>query len=374
MTSSACDACLRRTWLIARLAGRIEVARHEGAPSSRTRLREILALGEKRLIAGLAETDAGAIRRELRDVEPDALRAECRHARITPVCRHDATYPARLLDLSDPPAVLHVLGSAERLAQLAGGAIDDGPTAVSVVGTRRASADGLEVARGLGRGLGAAGVTVVSGMALGVDSAAHTGALSAPTGTVAVLCAGAERPYPAAKRALHRRIQAAGAVVSELPPETPVWRWMFPARNRIVAALAAMVVVVEAGDRSGALLTARLARSLRRPVGAVPGRVSSPQAAGPNALLAGGAYVVRGAQDVLDVLYGAGARRLQTAPRADLAPELRVLLGAIADGHDTARALAQAGVPADQGLAALAALELSGYVRRGPGGRFSVTS
>ncbi|HEY8763813.1 MAG TPA: DNA-processing protein DprA, partial [Solirubrobacteraceae bacterium] len=265
-------------------------------------------------------------------------------------------------------AVLHVVGGIDRLVKL----VEEEP--VAVVGARRGSPYGLEVARSLGLHLSSAGVTVISGMALGVDSAAHTGALSAPAGTVAVLCAGPERPYPAAKRALHRRILATGAVVSELPPDTPVWRWMFPARNRIVAALSAMVVVVEAGERSGALLTARLARSLRRPVGAVPGRVSSPQAAGPNALLAAGAYVVRGAQDVLDVLYGAGARRVQAAQRADLAPELGLLLGAIADGHDTARALAQAGVPADQGLAALAALELSGYVRRGPGGRFSVTS
>ena len=147
---------------------------------------------------------------------------------------------------------------------------------------------------------------------------------------------------------------------------------MFPARNRIIAALAAMTVVVEAGERSGALLTAGFARSLGRPVGAVPGRVTSPLSDGPNQLLADGAYVVRAPQDVLDLLFGAGARRVPAAEQPSCRRELRVLLAAIAEGEDTAGALARAGLPAERGLAALASLELAGYVRREPGGRFSV--
>jgi DNA processing protein len=146
---------------------------------------------------------------------------------------------------------------------------------------------------------------------------------------------------------------------------------MFLARNRIIAALAAMTVVVEAGEYSGALVTARLARELERPVGAVPGRVTAPQAAGPNGLLAAGARVVRGPQDVLDHLFGAGVRRAADArPRPPV--ELRALLAAVADGHDTIAALTRVGFEPERGLTGLAALELGGYLRRAPGGRFTV--
>jgi DNA processing protein len=375
MTTSACDACLRRTWLIARLAGRIEVARHEGAQSTRTRLREILALGEKRLIAGLAGTDAAAIRSELHEVEPDALRAECRRARITPVCRHDANYPARLLDLSDPPAVLHVLGAPERLAQLAGGAIDDGPAAVSIVGTRRASADGLEVARGLGRGLGAAGVTVVSGMALGVDSAAHAGALEAGGATIAVLAGGADRPYPPSKRPLHRAIAERHAVVSELPPGAAPRKWCFPARNRIIAALGGMTVVVEAAERSGSLITAECAADVGREVAAVPGSVTAWRSRGTNALLRDGATLVRDARDVLDATVGVEASAaLDLDPGAGLEPRLSSVLRAVAEGRDTLASLAGAPDQAQPMLAALTELELLGLLRRVPGGRYVVAA
>jgi DNA processing protein len=358
--SSACEECLARAWLLARLASHLEPVR--------SRIAELLTLADARLIAAVAGDERISVARELASFDASAARARCGEAGVETVCRCETQYPGRLRDLEAPPAVLHVAGGRECLLSL----VQEEP--VAVVGARRASPYGREVARSLARNLSRAGVTVISGMALGVDSAAHAGALSASAGTVGVLAAGAERAYPAANRALHRQIQATGAVVSELPPLVPVWRWMFPARNRIVAALAAMVVIVEAGERSGALLTARSARVLGRPVGAVPGRVSSPQAAGPNALLAEGAWVVRGAQDVLDVLYGAGTRQLQAARAAELAPELRVLLAAIADGHGTGEAMAQAGVPADQGLAALAALELAGYLRREAGGRFSVTA
>src|SRR5205085_224636 len=141
----------------------------------------------------------------------------------------------------------------------------------------------------------------------------------------------ADRPYPPAKRALHRRIVTTGAAVSEMPTGVEVRRWMFVARNRIIASLARMTVVVEAGKRSGALLTAGFARDMGLPVGAVPGRVTSQLSDGPNGLLADGAHVVRDAQDVLDLLFGAGARRAPQHHRPELAPELRVLLGAISD-------------------------------------------
>jgi DNA processing protein len=268
--------------------------------------------------------------------------------------------------------VLHIAGGLPRLLALADSDL------VAVVGSRRASPYGLEVARSLGQGLGRAGVSVVSGMAHGIDSAAHAGALEAGAPTVAVLPGAADRPYPAGKRALYGRIVAGGAAVSELGPDPApglaggVRRWMFLARNRIIAALAALTVVVEAGEHSGALVTARLAGELGRRVGAVPGRVTAAQAAGPNGLLAAGAGVIRGPQDVLDHLFGAGVRRAALG-RPPPPAELRTLLAAVAEGHDTLAALARAGVDLDAGLRGLAALELGGYVRRGAGGRFTVT-
>jgi DNA processing protein len=253
----------------------------------------------------------------------------------------------------------------ERFLELA----DEDP--VAIVGARRASPYGLEVARALGRDLARAGVTVLSGMALGIDSAAHGGALGAGAPTVAALPVSADRPYPASRRALHRQIVARGAAISELPPGASIWRWTFPARNRIIAALAATTVVVQAGGRSGSLLTAGFAQAVGRPVGAVPGQITAPHAAGTNSLLARGAYVVRGAQDVLDVLFGAGAHRAPADARGELSPEARALLAAIAEGTGTDAALARAGLPAGEGLAALASLELEGYVKRAAGGRYT---
>jgi DNA processing protein len=193
-----------------------------------------------------------------------------------------------------------------------------------------------------------------------------------PPPTVAVLPASADRPYPKANRRLYRELLTLGAAVSELPPTTRIRSWMFPARNRIIAGLTGMTVVVEAGTRSGSLVTARLARELGRPLGAVPGRVTSPQSTGSNALLKDGAALVRGAQDVLDLLFETGSRIAPVDYRPQLNPELSALLQAIGAGHDTAGALSRRGLLGERGLAALATLELSGYVRREAGGRYGV--
>jgi len=148
-------------------------------------------------------------------------------------------------------------------------------------------------------------VTVVSGMAMGVDSAAHAGTLEAGGATVAALATGADRPYPARARTLHARIAETGCVVSELPPGFEPRRWAFPARNRVIAALSAATVVVEGGERSGSLITADFAAELGRGVGAVPGAVTARLAAGPHALLKAGAELIRDAADVLDLLGAA---------------------------------------------------------------------
>lgn len=358
--AGACNACLTRTWLLARLAGHLELVR--------ARIASVLALGDDDLLAAVAGERADGVRGELSGFDPAQARLRATEAGLELICRCDNRYPRRLELLENRPAVLHVAGGLARFLELVHG------EPVAIVGARRASQYGLEVARSLGRDLGRAGIVVVSGMALGIDSAAHAGAVSAAAPTVAILPGGAERPYPPSKRGLHRQILAAGAAASEVPPGTAPRRWMFTARNRIIAGLAAMTIVVEAGEQSGALLTAGFARTLGRDVGAVPGRVTAPTAAGPNALLAGGATVVRTVQDVLDQLFGAGVRRAPQAQRPELAPELKTLLAAIADGHDTPGALERAGFAAELGLAALASLELAGYVRRDPGGRFSVTA
>jgi DNA processing protein len=354
----ACESCLARAWLVARLAAHLDPVR--------ARIEELLALDDEELIDAVGGEHRGALRREFYGFDWRDARDRAALTGVEAICRCDALYPVRLRSLEQPPAVLHVTGGLGRFVEL----VDEDP--VAIVGARRASNYGTEVARALGRGLGAAGLTVISGMAFGVDAAAHGGALAAGAGTVAVLPAGPERAYPPAKRALHRHIRETGAAVSELPPGSDVWRWMFPARNRLIAALAEMTVVVEAGDRSGSLLTARVAGALGRTVGAVPGRITSPLAAGPNRLLASGAHVVLGVQDILDHLFGAGTRTAAPDERTPLDPRLAGLLRAIADGTDTTAALSRAGMAPDEGLAALAELELAGYVRREQGGRFVV--
>jgi DNA processing protein len=356
--SGACDTCLTRTWLIARLAGHLDYARG--------RIDSVLALDDDDLIAAFGGDGAGALGRERETVDHDAMRDRARTGGLELLCRCHASYPASLRALAGAPATLHVAGGLARFLSLV--ATDP----IAIVGARTASPYGTGVARSLGGSLGRAGVTVLSGMAHGIDSAAHVGALDAEAPTIAVLPGPADRPYPASRRGLYRRVVATGAAVSELPPGTPVRRWMFPARNRIIAALAAMTVVVEAGERSGSLVTAGFAQRLGRQVGAVPGQITRPQAAGCNALLANGATIVRGPQDVLDALFGVGVRAAADDDRPELTEELALLLAGLADGHGTSTALIRAGYEPEEGLAALASLELSGYVRREAGGRFAV--
>jgi DNA processing protein len=356
--SRACPDCLRRTWLLGRLSGHLDL--------TRDRVDALLELDDGELIEAVAGARADEVTGGYRAFDAGAARTRIAEAGLEAVCRCSPAYPDRLRELAAPPAVLHVAGGVDRLGELSAG------QPVAVVGARQASPYGLEIAGALGRGLGSAGVTVVSGMARGIDSAAHRGVLGVEAATVAVLAGGAERAYPASSRPLHRRIPQRGALVSELGPGSEIRRWMFPARNRIIAALSVMTVVVQARSGSGALVTARRAAELGRTVGAVPGQVTSRLSAGPHELLRSGAELVKGAQDVLDALFGAGARSVPARRRAELAPELAALLDAVADGHDASVAFRRAGLDVDAGLAGMASLELGGWVRRGPGGRFSV--
>lgn len=359
---TACDACLRRAALVARLAPHVDWARRH-----RRGLAELLALPDEHLIAALAGDRRSAIEHEHDTFDPDRARLGLDAASLRAICRHDDGYPPRLLEAADAPAVLHVAGDPELVAALA---LRDAP-AVAVVGARRAGADGLQVARGLGRGLAAAGVTVVSGMALGIDSAAHGGALEVGGPTIAVLGGGADVAYPQSKRSLHRELVRSQAVMSEMPPGARPYRWSFPARNRVIAGLAALTIVVEATERSGSLITAELAQELGRAVGAVPGPVSAGRCTGSNALLRDGALVIRDAQDALDEVLGVGVAAVVDGRRADrLPPVLQALLRRVEDGRDTVAALASSPAEAQTALAGLAELELLGFVSRAPGGRF----
>jgi DNA processing protein len=267
------------------------------------------------------------------------------------VRRKDSTYPSLLAAIHDPPAQLFLRGSADI------GVLSE--PAIAVVGARACSSYGRSVARSLARELAGAGLVVVSGMARGIDGEAHRGALDTGGRTVAVLGCGIDRDYPAAHSELARRIGEHGLVVSEYEPGVEPAPWRFPARNRIIAGLCAGTVVVEARERSGALITADFALEEGRDVLAVPGEITSSLSAGSNALLRLGAVPVTCAADVLE-LYDLAPR---PQARAALGPAAERLLTQLAGSALTADELVRASA-LDPGAsaAALTELELAGRV------------
>ncbi len=348
----ACPDCLRRSRLLAHLAPYIEKIA-TGAVGLRSP--ELLRLSNEDLAAVAAPQVATHVLEQVGAVPERTLRGELAEAECWGCCRHDPLYPVGLRDAADAPWALIGRGDPELLRDLRPEGV------VTLVGSRRASAYGREIGRELGRDLAGAGLVVVSGLAFGIDSCAHRGALEAGI-TFAVLGCGADISYPAAHRSLWRRICEVGLVISELPPRTGAWRWTFPARNRTMAALAGMTVVVEAAERSGSLITADLAADLGRDLGAVPGPITSRTSAGSNDLLAGGACVVREAQDVLDAMLGAGARSAKrVGPPVEPLP--RLVLETLERGAATCDAItADLDLSGAEVAAALASLEAFGYV------------
>jgi DNA processing protein len=235
-------------------------------------------------------------------------RAKALGAELIPL--HDERYPERLREIYDPPILLFALGRAELLQSVT----------VAVVGSRRCTAYGTAVAQRLGRDLAAASVTVLSGMARGVDTAAHEGALSAGGATAAVFGCGLDVIYPAENRKLAERIAREGLLVSEFPFGAPAHPQNFPIRNRCVSGLSEAVVVVEGKQYSGSLITAKLALDQNREVFAVPGNITSPASFGPNLLLKQGAQLVQSAEDILEGLGPRVKLRLQRQQRLELAP------------------------------------------------------
>jgi DNA processing protein len=290
----ACPRCLRRSWLLALAAPYVE-KNLTTAPGRR--VFELLGLDDEALVEEVAPKVASTLLARVGALAERRFAEELAMAECWATCRHDTLYPEQLAELPAAPAALIGRGDPALLGGLGLG------ESAAIVGARRATSYGREVARGLGRDLAEAGVTVISGLAFGIDACAHRGALDVGT-TIAVLGTGADIAYPAVHRSLWRLICEKGLVVSELPPGATPWRWTFPARNRIIAGLAGMTIVVEAAERSGSLIAAGCASRFERELGAVPGPITSRASAGANCLLSRGAHVVRGAEDVLFVLRG----------------------------------------------------------------------
>jgi DNA processing protein len=291
-----------------------------------------------------------------RSFDAAAFLAELHQHGIRWLARSDRAFPQRLAAIHDPPAGLFLRGggAAELLSR----------PSVAIVGARACSPYGAQVARFLGRELAGAGLVVVSGLARGVDGAAHRGALDAAGLTVGVLGCGVDRDYPAAHAELARRICELGLVVSEYAPRVDPAPWRFPARNRVIAGLATAVIIVEARERSGALITADLALEEGREVFAVPGEITSALAAGTNRLLRLGATPLTSADDVLEVFGMTPAK----APPRTLSQAAARALDALADGALSADELARTtGLDAGSLSAALAELELEGLVAEAAG-------
>ncbi len=281
----------------------------------------------------------------------------------------DPGYPQTLLDIADPPTLLYVKGDPDVFVR----------PALAIVGARSATPQGAALAEAFARSLAGSGLTIVSGLALGIDAAAHRGALADQGGTtVAVIGTGADRVYPARNRALAHEIAQRGAIVSEYPLGTPPLPHNFPRRNRLIAGLARGVLVVEAAVGSGSLITARLATEGGREVFAIPGSIHSPLSRGCHRLIRDGAKLVETAEDVLEELRW-GATISPDAPHRPAATVTRPLpegesarvLDAIGfDPVDIDTLAVRSGLTLAALYAILLPLELDGHIGRLPGGRF----
>jgi len=286
----------------------------------------------------------------------EELRLGAASCGATIIAAHEQRYPAMLRTLRDPPPHVFTLGDVALLEH----------TAVAIVGTRTATTYGLRTTRNIAGALASAGVVIVSGMARGIDAAAHEAALDVNGSTIAVLGTGVDVPYPATHRALHARIAQHGLVLSELPCGRRAFPGSFPRRNRLIAGLARAVIVTEAPVKSGALITANVANDIGRDVGMVPGNIDSPASEGSNRLLKDGAIPILNVSDAL-ALGGISADAGAAFARpnaAELTEDAQLLWRALsASGPLSADALARAGgLEARRAGPALAALEIAGWV------------
>jgi DNA processing protein len=320
-------------------------------------------------VAGVGPKLAGRIATARRDFDADAELDLCRRSGVRIIPRGDAPYPPPLEDIPDPPCLLYARGTIEPRDQLA----------IALVGSRRCTPYGVRIAERLAGALARVGLTVVSGLARGIDAAAHRGALRAGGRTLAVMANGLAQVYPPEHDDLAREVAAAGAVLSEMPMHQPPISELFTRRNRIISGLCLGVVVVEATPRSGSLSTARHAVEQNREVFAVPGPVDSLPSQGCHRLIRDGARLVETVDDILDEL-GPLVREVRPSPEetpvrhpAELAlSDLeRSLLGRLDDNPVAVDELiARTGLTASQVLATLSVLEVRRLVRRLPGHQF----
>ena len=276
----------------------------------------------------------------------------------------DAEYPQALLTTADPPLVLFAIGRLELLNR----------PSVAIVGSRNATPQGNETAHAFAGAVARAGITVTSGLALGIDASAHRGALAATdsdASTIAVVGTGIDVVYPASNRALTAQIRKLGVVISEFPLRTPAIAHNFPRRNRIIAGLTRGTLVVEAALRSGSLITARLAADTGREVFAVPGSIHSPLSKGCHRLIRDGAKLVESAQDVLEEIgytQRSAVAPGETEAEPDMHADVLQLMGH--DPVDLERLVERSGRPAGELVGALLELELAQHVARLPGNKY----
>ncbi len=338
----------------------VELLRGQGSPEA------ILAMSpaqRRRMVpAAAAALDAGP--------EPDRLAASLAwlaRPESDLLAWDDADYPRELFEIADPPPVLFCLGRRELL----------GRPAFAIVGSRNATPQGIADAEAFAAALSASGLTIVSGLAAGIDAAAHRGALRGPGSTIAVTGTGLDRVYPAAHRELARLLARDGLLLSEFTPGTPPLRQNFPRRNRLVSGLARGVLIVEATLSSGSLITARFAAEQGREVFALPGSIHSPFSRGCHKLLREGAKLVETAQDILEELRlpvagpAPGTAAAAAPPPAPADAETVALLAALGHAPADIDTLSQRTGRSAAALAALLArLELDGVVSALPGGRW----
>lgn len=314
-------------------------------------------------VAGITPVHTQRLREARATLDGDALLKRCADLGVTPVPYTSPGYPPLLRETEGAPPLLFVQGEITRRDELS----------VAIVGTRKCSPYGLQMARRLAEDLVRRGFTIVSGLALGVDAEAHDGALGAGGRTIAVMANGPDVTYPREHTRLRERIADSGAVVTEFPLGTQPMRERFPARNRIISGLSLGVVVVEAPVKSGALITARLAAEQGREVFAVPGDVTRAESRGCHALLKDGARLVEFAEDVVEglgILLKAVPER-QHVPTDDLPSDELAILNALShQPRHVDDVVAQSGASAAKVSAALMMLEMKGFVRRLPGSTF----
>ena len=318
-----------------------------------------LELGE---VEGIGVTLARNLRSAASQERGAQVVAACEAADVQIVFPEDAVFPRLLKEISDPPAILFLRGELQKSDALS----------IAIVGTRGASQYGRSQAERFARALARAGLTIVSGLARGIDAAAHLGALEAAGRTIAVQSNGVVDIYPPQHQPLAERIIGQGALLSEMPPGTSPKKGMFPQRNRLISGLCLGTIVIEAAERSGALITARLAGEQGREVFALPGQVTAPGFAGCHQLIRDGARLVRSPDDVLEELGPlvesvplSNAQTIRHAGELQLNEQETCVLQAIAsEPTDINHVVAVSGLPVPRVLSTLSVLEMRRLVRR----------